>query len=810
MSLFSRMFRKGPSLSPAPAHAPGSAPSKTADNTAPKPIAADRALAAAAEERALQAAIDARDVQAVARLVVAGASTQIRQAAAGAIDDPDVLRHLIREVRGGNDKNVYKVLTSKRDALLDRARKQEQLQTEINGAAEDLERHSRRAFDVLYGARLDQFERRWNAVAERAEPELRDRVGRWIDRSREIIAAHEREVADRALRAQAAADEAAEAQRLREQAAHAAAEARAEHARILEEQKRELAEKQEPDRQAFRPIGELVRKARAALIEGRTSRAAGLRQTIEETLAEAPPLPAHLASQLQQLDKQLDELKDWKNFSVTPKRAELIEEMESLVGSPLDPSVLAETIKSLRDEWRSLGKGAGENVDADAQRFREAANKAYEPCVAYFAAQAAIREENLRRRVALLVKLTEFEAGTNWEQPDWRAVTQALRETKQEWRSCAPVDPQAARPQQERFSTLVASIQARVDAEYDRNVKQKASLIERARLLLASDEVRKAIDTVKGLQQEWKTVGPVPREVDQGLWNEFRKHCDAVFHKREQESSAQAAALETHKTQALALCAQIEEIAALQGAELLARAGARVELRNAFEALGEFPRADTRELRDRLDRAMDACETAVARQLARDAERGWDDLFEAAGHVRAYRLAMTQAADSTQIETLKAAAEACLASVPRCPRPGLDALKKTLAQEHPADLAANELALRMLCIRAELLTDMPTPAEDHALRRDYQLQRLVQNMGQALRADEAQLDGLAIEWVSVGPVDAAAYPALLQRFLLCRERGKNREPAARSVDPARPRRGPQPSDGKRASGSSARLPAARS
>ncbi|MDE0853162.1 MAG: hypothetical protein OSA97_01910, partial [Nevskia sp.] len=66
-------------------------------------------------------------MQAVARLVVAGASTKVRQAAAEAIEDPDLLRQLIRDVRGGNDKNVYKVLTSKRDALLDQARKLEQL-----------------------------------------------------------------------------------------------------------------------------------------------------------------------------------------------------------------------------------------------------------------------------------------------------------------------------------------------------------------------------------------------------------------------------------------------------------------------------------------------------------------------------------------------------------------------------------------------------------------------------------------------------------------------------------------------------------
>jgi galactonate dehydratase len=49
--------------------------------------------------------------------------------------------------------------------------------------------------------------------------------------------------------------------------------------------------------------------------------------------------------------------------------------MESLVDSTLEPPVLAERIKSLQEEWRTLSKGAGENLEADWQRFQEAARK---------------------------------------------------------------------------------------------------------------------------------------------------------------------------------------------------------------------------------------------------------------------------------------------------------------------------------------------------------------------------------------------------------------------------------------------------
>lgn len=722
----------------------------------------------------MQSVIDARDMQAVARLVVAGTSTKVRQAAAQAIEDPEVLRQLIRDVRGGNDKSVYKILTTKRDAQLEQARKLAELQAEINAVAEISERLSKRPYDTLSSPKLEQCESRWKAVAEQADPELRGRVQQWMDLSREIVAEHMRELADKAARELAAANATAEQQRLREERAQASATAAAEQAQVLDEQRRAQTEKQQLEQKPAREIEGLTRKALEALGDGSTSRASAMRRTIEEKRADAEPLSAHLAGQIQQLDKQLADLRDWKSFSVAPKRAELIEEMELLVDVTLDPLALADRIKSLQEEWRALSKGAGEGFDADWKRFQAAGQKAYQPCSEYFAAQALVRKENLQHRDAVLAKLTAFEAAHNWEQPDWQAVIKMLRDTKQEWRSHSPVERQAGKPQQEKFDALSVSIQGRLDAEYTSNQKQKESLIERARLLLASDDGRKAIDAAKDLQQKWRIVGPVPRDVDQRLWTEFRQHCDAVFQKRQQESADYAAGLENNQAQAIALCEQIEKIAALEGPELLASAGALAELRNSFEALGELPRANARELRHRFERGLDRYQKSIARQQVRDAERSWSDLFEAANHVRAYKLAAARSADVEQLSTLKAAVETCIASVQRWPKRGLDAIKQALADERSADLAANEKALKMLCIQAEILADLPTPPDDQPLRREYQLQRLVQNMGQGSKTDAPQLDAMVIEWVAVGPVDETVYQPLLQRFQHCRERGNSR------------------------------------
>src|SRR3546814_3723478 len=113
------------------------------------------------------------------------------------------------------------------------------------------------------------------------------------------------------------------------------------------------------------------------------------------------------------------------------------------------------------------------------------------------------------------------------------------------------------------------------------------------------------------------------------LFRSFRQHCEAGFQRRQQEFAAYTAEQENNKTQAIAVCEQIEEIAALDGAALLARTAALGDLRNAFEALGEFPRADARELRNRLDRGLDRYKQSIAHQ-----HRSEDQTYELKSLIR--------------------------------------------------------------------------------------------------------------------------------------------------------------------------------
>jgi hypothetical protein len=724
-----------------------------------------------------QALASIDDPQQIATLVRGGSSSRVRQLAAQRIEDPTELKQLLAQVRG-KDKSVYKILKQKLDVLRAGEQRIARIASDVAALCASLERHSHRIYDALYETSFKLFNEQWQTLEAQAAPEIKDRALLAIDRCRDVIAGHMQQLARRAEEeAQQAARKAAreqaatlaemEAQHRNEALALAAAEA----AKIREAEGNARAERLAAESLALRQIGGLVGKANSALRVGNTGRAAGLRRAIEERLSTVPVVPMYLAGQVQQLDVKLNELKEWKDYAVAPKRAELIEEMEALIGSSEEPKALADRIKGLQDEWKTISKGIISDSEADWQRFHQASLTAYQPCREYFEAQAKLREANLEKRRGVLERLRAFETAQSGEHPDWRAVATVLREARQEWRRYFPVDRGAGLAVQEEFDAALGRLQERLDAWYAQNVADKKSLIQRAQHLRAKEDSREAVDAVKRLQLLWKEVGAVPRDQDQQLWDEFREQCDAVYQKRQQAYAEHTAALEASKGQAVALCEEAEQVAALSGAALLEGAGKIPQWRAAFESLGDMPRADERGLHDRFERALTLCQAQVSQQRAREKQQSFANLIEAARRVQVYGWAVAQDVASSDREALRQAAEAFIAGVQQWPKGGAQALKEAWTKAHAAadlDAAAHETALRTLCIRSEILTDLPTPPEDQALRRDYQVQRLVQRMGQRSEAKADELDALALEWVRVGPVSAATHESLLARFLRCR------------------------------------------
>ena len=543
----------------------------------------------------------------------------------------------------------------------------------------------------------------------------------------------------------------------------------------LDEQRQAEAQAQTQQSDKLRELGLLIRKANGALNAGRSSQAGRMRREIEESLRELPPLPPALTSQLQRLDERLHELRDWQNYAVAPKRAELIKQMEDLIGSTEAPQALAETIQKLQAEWKTVSRGSGGLDDAEWDRFHKAAQAAYQPCREFFDAQSKVRAENLAKRVAVLERLRAFDSAQDWSlrqaqgdrtDIDWRNVAQVLREARQEWRNHHPTERAATKPVQDSFDALLESIQGRLDAHLARNVERKKNLLAQASKLVDESDVARAVDEFKQLQAAWKGVGMTPHQEDQALWEEFRRHGDAVHSRRQQHHEQQRTELDGNHAKAAALCEQAEALVTVSGPEVFEALKKVAQLRAELEAIDKLPGASQQSFGTRLQRATERIEGNVERHRHQQEEQRWVALLEAGDQIRLWRLAVVN--NDAQADALQEAARATIEGSRQWPKGGLQLLQNELKRPGDADLDANEQALRLLCIRAEILTDSPTPAEDQAQRRSYQLQRLVGGAHQERGSVREQLDALLFAWIGIGATRTPVYESLLARLQQCR------------------------------------------
>jgi len=112
---------------------------------------------------------------------------------------------------------------------------------------------------------------------------------------------------------------------------------------------------------------------------------------------------AALKSRYEEAFDQLDNMGDWKSFATEPKYVELCEAMEQLIGSKNHPDKVFEDMKAVQQQWKSLGSS-----DISEQywpRFKEAADKVYEPCDVFFKERKVLRKSNLAVSVHSLLRL---------------------------------------------------------------------------------------------------------------------------------------------------------------------------------------------------------------------------------------------------------------------------------------------------------------------------------------------------------------------------------------------------------------------
>ena len=114
----------------------------------------------------------------------------------------------------------------------------------------------------------------------------------------------------------------------------------------------------------------------------------------------------------------------------------------------------------------------------------------------------------------------------------------------------------------DRYRAMRQKHMEEIEAAKQRNLREKQELIEELRQLVDSEEeqVRTALDKFNAIQERWKTIGEVPREQMNDLWQSYHFQIEQFFNKLKINRELRALDQKRNLEEKIKLCEQAEEL----------------------------------------------------------------------------------------------------------------------------------------------------------------------------------------------------------------------------------------------------------
>lgn len=519
-------------------------------------------------------------------------------------------------------------------------------------------------------------------------------------------------------------------------------------------------------------LKQVLQEMEAALEQGELHTALPLESKSQQLLSQITGLPSHrykaLEARVQKANGRIRELRSWESWGTYVERDQLCEMVEQLIDrEDDDPEETARLIRQAQDQWKKLGSAG--HSQAIWERFNKACNEAYKPCQVFFEQQAQQRQDNLAEKERVCAALEVFAQSVDWEQPDWKAIHNNVREFEKQWHNIGPTDRKTRKPLKKRFKQAIDLLEPKLEQERRRNQQFRERLIEKAAATHDIDAINEAIEQVKTLQAQWLVTVPSDRRIERQLWKNFRTTCDIVFERRKEQQEERRREQQTVIEEKTQLCEQVEALAKLTGEVLIQQAPAALKkLQSTWREGPPVPRRQGELLDKRFRTACEQVATLLRAASAAEVRSQLDLLQQKAA--LCHRLEQLEAAaKAEQLATLQAEWSA-LATLQDASDEAL--IQSRFEQATQADTVADAMVQKQretLCIRMEILAGVESPPEAVEARMAYQVARLSEAMsGGVVNNQDKQTEAQEVErdWYLLPPTGTPQADRLEQRFAI--------------------------------------------
>lgn len=225
------------------------------------------------------------------------------------------------------------------------------------------------------------------------------------------------------------------------------------------------------------------------------------------------------------LDREFRELDFKHNYEEKLKiieRAEALQEYPDIIKASRDLNIL-------HQQWKNdLGPVAKEHREDLWTRFQNASKIIQSRRQEYQKDVVGAMKENLAKKEALLKEMRSLIEQTPETHNAWQNALKKFNSLRDAFKAIGFVPAKESKASWKSFREIGTEFMRLKNLFYkeqkkafNTNIESKKALIERSKEILELENWDTKVQDMKDIQKEWKSIGFVPRKLDNKLWKEF-------------------------------------------------------------------------------------------------------------------------------------------------------------------------------------------------------------------------------------------------------------------------------------------------
>lgn len=246
------------------------------------------------------------------------------------------------------------------------------------------------------------------------------------------------------------------------------------------------------------------------------------------------------------------------------QKKKLLDELREIVDGEENEQSFPK-VRDLQTKWKETGSVPHREARELHANYGALLDRFYNNRSIFFELKELDRKKNFDAKDKLILEAGEL---MNFEPVS--AALKRLNELHEEYRNIGPVPRNVQEEQWQRFKKVSdalyekrAAVAEEFKAELEKNFEAKSVLVEKVEALkdFSSDRItewREKTDELKKLQDEWKSIGPLPKDRNKGLTRSFWNAGKEFFTNKSEFFKVIDSERDANMAKKVALCEEVE------------------------------------------------------------------------------------------------------------------------------------------------------------------------------------------------------------------------------------------------------------